>query len=86
MACGKAIIASDKVGCTVDLVKDGYNGFVVKANDSLSLLKKMQLCLTSVETIIRMGERSSSIVKNWNFGEFKKVILKELRSNESDFA
>lgn len=41
MASGCAVIASDKCGGAIDLIDDGKNGFVFKANDRADLISKM---------------------------------------------
>ena len=33
MACGCAILVSDRVGCATDLVRNGENGYIFKADD-----------------------------------------------------
>jgi glycosyltransferase involved in cell wall biosynthesis len=52
MACGLAVIASDKVGCAVDLVISGVNGHIFTAGKEDELLKKMELmCDNSLQAM-----------------------------------
>jgi glycosyltransferase involved in cell wall biosynthesis len=68
MACGKAILASDKVGAAADLVKPGQNGAVFKAGSLGDLLANLQkLLLGGKNELIKMGEFSKTIIENWNF-------------------
>lgn len=67
MACSKAILASDKVGCAVDLVRK-ENGLIFKAKDTLDL----QIKLTSLTNMGKaklndMGVNSLHIIEQWNF-------------------
>ncbi len=40
-ASGRPVITTDKPGC-IDVVKDGYNGFIIKQNDLDDLIEKME--------------------------------------------
>jgi len=86
MACSKAIIASDKVGCAVDLIKGGYNGFIVIANNISDLIEKLQFCLSSPTAVRLMGEKSASIIKDWNFNKLIAAIVNEFSSHEPNSA
>jgi glycosyltransferase involved in cell wall biosynthesis len=68
MACGLAIIASDKVGCAVDLIKENVNGYIFKAGNQEDLLGKLSKCaaMNKVE-LGSMGEASKFIIKDWSF-------------------
>jgi len=66
MACKKAILVSDKVGCAIDLVKSGYNGTVFKAGD-INALTDALTHLTDKKILIEMGEHSSRIIQGWSF-------------------
>ncbi|RZK24029.1 MAG: glycosyltransferase, partial [Flavobacterium sp.] len=67
MAAGKAIVASDKVGCAVDLVKDGINGYVFKSNDLESLKEKLALMIQQPQSIDDFGKISQKIIQDWSF-------------------
>ena len=43
MACGRAVIVSNKCGCAPDLVEDAVNGYVFTAGDAKALASKMHL-------------------------------------------
>jgi glycosyltransferase involved in cell wall biosynthesis len=65
MAAGRAILASDKVGCSPDLVKEGENGFVFRSGDLADLLQKLKLATQS--DLNKMGNRSREIISRWSF-------------------
>ena len=68
MACGKAILVSDKVGCAVDLIITGKNGDIFEAGNVDGLTKKLILMLSIGKTsLIKMGQHSQHIIKHWDF-------------------
>jgi len=71
MACGKAILVSDKVGCAVDLVKNEENGFIFKASDVDDLTRKMRLFMNNDK---KFRNISKKFIKNWSFIEIAKAI------------
>ena len=66
MACGRAVLVSDRVGCAVDLVADCENGYVFRNGDKDDLIGKMRLLL-DVGSARRMGLKSRERVQPWNF-------------------
>jgi len=74
MACKKAILVSNKVGCAIDLVKDNENGFVFKSKDLDDLKQKIALFENNY---LNFGEKSSEIIKKWSFIEIAKAIEME---------
>ena len=75
MACGKAILVSDKVGCHIDLVND-QNGGVFKSDDVEDLKQKI-IDLTAGKTKLKkMGENSLEQIKKWSF-EIQSHIISE---------
>jgi glycosyltransferase involved in cell wall biosynthesis len=68
MACSKAVLVSDKVGCAVDLVKDGYNGWIFKAQSLTSLTQHLTLLVNqSKDGLTQMGTNSKQIINHWTF-------------------
>ncbi|WP_259065403.1 glycosyltransferase family 4 protein [Mucilaginibacter sp. X4EP1] len=78
MACSKAIIASNKVGCAVDLVKDGVNGSVFKAGDVSDLTSKLQELTHDLSQLKTYGRESQRIIKDWNFTKIAEAIENKL--------
>jgi glycosyltransferase involved in cell wall biosynthesis len=67
MACGRAILASDRVGCAADLVQAAENGYVFKTADVGHLEECLQLLTKDKDLLAKFGKRSNSIIKDWNF-------------------
>lgn len=66
MAAGKAILASNKVGCAVDLVLDDQNGFIFKSNDAYDLKEKLSVLLKHPNLIDEFGKQSEQLIQNWS--------------------
>ena len=68
MACGKAILASDKVGAAADLVVPGQNGAIFKADVLSDLANKLGSLVNEGKNELRkMGEESKIMIKYWTF-------------------
>jgi glycosyltransferase involved in cell wall biosynthesis len=81
MACSKAILVSDKVGCAADLVKNEYNGAVFKAQSLTSLCEQLNILLHQGKDGLKyMGFNSGEMINNWTFeiqaGAIESAILK----------
>lgn len=78
MACGLAVIASDKVGCAIDLVKD--NGLIFKAENQIDLADKMLTLLKNRERISTMKKTSIELISQWSMNKlisnFEKALIK----------
>ena len=64
MACSKAVLVSNKVGCAVNLAENGKTGYIFDSVSIDSLLEKIKLISEKHE---RFGENSASVIKNWSF-------------------
>ena len=66
MACGKAVLVSDRVGCGKDLVVEGTNGYFFRAGDRTDLKEKL-LKMEDPALVRRMGSESLKRIESWNF-------------------
>lgn len=77
MAAKKAVIASTKVGCAVDLIQpneeNNQNGFVFQS-ESLESLKETMNKIISQKQVEEMGEVSYQIIQNWSFEKIAETI------------
>lgn len=64
MNAGCAIIATDHVGCAIDLVSDGDNGFIIKKDDVTSLAQALLDALAD-RRYITMGKKSIMRIASW---------------------
>ena len=71
MACSLAILVSDKVGCAIDLVKNGKNGYVFKSNDLYDLTEKIVLLGNNY---CKFGQESKELIKIWSFEKITGAI------------
>ena len=63
MACGCAIIASDRCGCSRDLIRD--NGIVVEGGKLDPLVEALEQLLSSESELERMKEKSIEIIQDF---------------------
>ena len=82
MACGKAVLVSDKVGCAIDLVISGKNGDIFEAGNVDALTKKLIRLLSNGKPgLLKMGRQSQVIIKHWDFETQVKAIEAVLNEN-----
>jgi len=78
MASGLPIITANKVGASVDLVKNGENGYVVKGGNVNELYKAMKKIVENPMLLSKMGKRSQSLIKNFGPDSAAKGFLKAI--------
>jgi len=79
MAAKKAVLTSDRVGCSRDLISI-KNGQIFKASDQASLVQALQKLLINKEKLRSLGLHSSKIIKNWTFDKMADEINSALNS------
>ena len=77
MACGKAILASNKCGCAIDLVNEN-NGLIFNTNEPGALFKALKDLLTSKSKLAKQGSFSKQKIQAWNFTSFAQAIENKL--------
>ena len=78
MACKKAILVSDMVGCAADLVKENFNGEIFENQNIDNLLIKLDRLTQSKTNLLTYGENSSTIIKDWSFLKIAEAIENKL--------
>jgi glycosyltransferase involved in cell wall biosynthesis len=78
MACGKAILVSDKVGCAIDLVKEGYNGMIFKSGNLKDLKEKLNELTLSNKLLKEYGNNSKQLIADWSFLKIAEAIENKL--------
>jgi glycosyltransferase involved in cell wall biosynthesis len=63
-AAGLAIVSSDVVGASAELVKDGVNGFLFPAGDLTAFTQRL-VEVTSKERIEQFKAASAGVLSNW---------------------
>lgn len=75
MACSKAVLVSNKVGCAVDLVIPDKNGDIFEAGNVNDLTKKLtEMINKSKNGLSQMGKHSVDIITNWDFNTQVKAM------------
>jgi glycosyltransferase involved in cell wall biosynthesis len=82
MACGRAVLVSDKAGCAADLVKEGVNGYSFRSNDVIDLKEKINNMLSKKDMLSAMGACSARLISDWNFDAIAVAVKKVLLSHE----
>jgi glycosyltransferase involved in cell wall biosynthesis len=74
MACGRAVLVSNKCVAEADLVEDGVNGLVFKAGDEQDLLAKIETMLKV--DLKKWGMASRKKISNFTYHSFLEALLK----------
>jgi glycosyltransferase involved in cell wall biosynthesis len=80
MNFGLPVVLSDKVGCGVDLVRPGENGFIVSATDPQPLADRLAELVADPHLRNRLGTQSRSIIDAWNYDVTAKGVLDAVAS------
>lgn len=79
MACGLPVIVSDKVGCAIDLIDEGKNGYIFKSNNQTELSNRMQDCLNAWmndrNKFFEMGLNSLEKINNYSMDVLTENII-----------
>jgi len=73
MACGKAIITTEKVGCSIDLVINNNNGWIFTAGVQ-SELEHIIATLPERPILSKMGQNSKEMIENWSLDKIVNSI------------
>jgi len=80
MACGKAVLVSNKVGCAADLVFEGKNGSVFQSGNAADLVDKLQNLCQDKSRLKEYGSASAEIIKSWNFKNAVEAMQEKIGS------
>jgi glycosyltransferase involved in cell wall biosynthesis len=78
MCAGIPVVISDEVGCVPDLVKEGVNGYHMKAGDIGSLAMALEKLLADDVQRQKMGAASLSIIRDWSYKRCRQGITEAL--------
>jgi glycosyltransferase involved in cell wall biosynthesis len=79
MACGRAVIASDKTGAALDLIQPGRNGFVFPSGNLSALRAVLQESLVDPAQLQEMGRQSLQIIQDWSIAQQVDAMLAAIR-------
>ncbi len=66
MACGLPVITTNKVGASVDLVKDGVNGYVVQEQSCNELYSAIRRLVSDKTLRLKMGSASKLLINGFS--------------------
>lgn len=75
MAVGLPVIATDRVGCVDDLVREGENGYVVPSACPKSLADVMRTFIRQPEIAGIMGQTSRQLISTWMIEDEARIML-----------
>lgn len=78
MASANSIICSNLVGCSKNLVKNNYNGYIFKSDDFRDLAKKIFLIYKNPIKLNHFSNNSLKIISKYSFDECYKGIIKAI--------
>ena len=79
MACGRAVVASTKVGCAPDLIENGTNGFVFESENEEALAETLQALIDRPGLRARMCAASARRIEDWSLDEATRRLVRAVR-------
>jgi len=89
LASGLPILCSNAAGSSLDLVKDGVNGYLFDYKDPYDLSKKIEDVFMDKNRYDAFCLASKEIIKNWTFGSSKESfdrMIKNLMPDKGELA
>ena len=74
MACGCAVMMSDKCGGAIDLIQDGKNGIIFKTNDIETSVQFINTLLANRQTLQNMKMASRRLITTFSFEQIVKSV------------
>lgn len=74
MACGRAVLVSDRSGCATDLVEPGKNGYIMPSGNPHRCAELLDRMTSSRESARVLGEASKKLISSWSFEAVCKSI------------
>jgi glycosyltransferase involved in cell wall biosynthesis len=81
LACGATVIVSDKCGCSLNLVKDGFNGYVIQSENTNDLFQKM-LLVCNPNHLNELKDNVSLSLNNYTYSSFQMALHKIINEIE----
>lgn len=75
MAAGLPVIATDRVGCVDDLVREGENGCVVPSASPAHLAAAMRVFIRQPAMAATMGQMSRQMISTWTIEDEARIML-----------
>ncbi len=78
MNAARPVIASDDVGCALDLIEDGVNGCIYPVGDVGALENSLRRVLDTPGVAEAMGQRAYERIQSWSFVEDIQALRRAL--------
>jgi len=78
MACGKPIVATNVAG-TAEVIKHGYNGFLIEPNEHENFAKYINLLLVDSHMRKKMGSNGKAFVRKFTWKLIAKTLVKRIK-------
>ncbi|MGH6835316.1 MAG: glycosyltransferase family 4 protein [Candidatus Acidiferrales bacterium] len=75
MACGRPIVATDRVGCIDDLVAHGQTGFIVPAEAPHALSDALELLVSNDRLREEMGAAATRRIAPWTLQNEAEIVV-----------
>lgn len=75
MAASLPVIATDRVGCVDDLVREGENGYVVPSTSPARLAEAMRSFIHQPEIAVTMGQTSRQMISTWTIEDEARIMM-----------
>ncbi|MCL4460030.1 MAG: glycosyltransferase family 4 protein [Chloroflexi bacterium] len=79
LACGLPVITTNKVGASVDLVKEGKNGYIVEAGNVVQLYQSMKRVITDTALAKAMGVVSRQLSEKFTIDSTVDGLISAIR-------
>jgi glycosyltransferase involved in cell wall biosynthesis len=79
LACGKAVMVSDRVGCHLNLVEDGRNGLVFPAGNTDALGRSLAEAMKDGVRLKLWGQEGGKIVSTYTYAEATRGLARALK-------
>ena len=76
MAAKNAIISSNNVCSSKDLVKNNYNGYIFKSGDHKDLSQKILKIFNNKSLLYKFSNNSAKIISKWSFNQCYEGLIK----------
>lgn len=75
MAAGLPVIATDRVGCVDDLVREGENGRIVPSACPARLAEAMRTFIHQPDVAATMGHASRQMISSWTIEDEARILM-----------
>lgn len=78
LSCGLPVLCSSRAGGN-DVIKEGYNGYVISMDDNNELLERIQWCINNKDKIRNMKSNAIESVKYYTWDNYYSKVVYEIK-------